>query len=162
MKIKLPTYIDDIELDDYVISHVYSVNDSNRIEAMVKFEAPLPVEKRIFDDIDVSSIKISKVKEFIQAFTNLLQNSDTNEVTLNKMIFEESEEGYEFEWIYNYFRVYFSFEVNGDDTYGFVEYNTESGSFRSSFNKMTVQEYDSIVEKALNFVINHISNNELF
>lgn len=161
MKIKLPTYIDDIELDDNVITHVYSVNDINKIEAMVKIEAPLPVEKRIFDDIDISSIKMSRVRGFIQAFTNCLRNNDTNEVSLNKIRMVETDDGYEFEWIFNYFRVYFSFEANGDDSFGFVENNTESASFLSSFYKMKEEDYGMIVKKALNFVINHINDNGL-
>ena len=161
MKIKLPSYIDEIDLDDYVISHVYSVNDNNKIEAMVNIEAPLPVEKRIFDNIDVHSIKIPRVHEFIQAFTDQLRNTDTSEVTMNKMRLVESEEGYELEWIYSYFRVYFSFDANGDDTYGFVENNTESGSFQSFFHKMKEKEYPLIAKKCLDFAKNHINDNGL-
>ena len=161
MKIKLPSYIDDIELDDYIISHVYSVNDNNKIEAMVNIEAPLPVEKRIFDDIDVHSIKMPRVHEFIQAFTDQLRNTDTSEVTMNKMRLVETEDGNELEWIYSYFRVYFSFEANSDDTYGFVENNTESGSFRSSFDKMKEEEYSLIARKSIDFVKNLIKDNGL-
>lgn len=161
MKIKLPTYIDEIDLDDYVISHVYSVNDNNKLEAMVNIKAPLPVEKRIFDDIDVHSIKIPRVLRFIQAFTDQLRNTETSEVTMSKMRLAELEDGYDLEWIYSYFRIYFSFEASGDDTYGFVENNTKSGSFQSSFYKMKEEEYDLIVEKVLKFVINHIIDNGL-
>lgn len=161
MKIKLPSYIDEKDLDDYIISHVYSVNDNNKLEAMANIEAPLPVEKRIFDDIDVHSIKIPRVLRFIQAFTNQLRNTETSEVTMSRMRLAESEDGYDLEWIYSYFRVYFSFEANGDDTYGFVENNTESGSFQSVFYKMKEEEYDLIVEKVLKFVINHINDNGL-
>lgn len=161
MKIKLPSYIDEIDLDDYVISHVYSVNDNNKIEAMVNIEAPLPVEKRIFDDIDVHSIKIPRVHEFIQAFTDQLRNTDTSEVTMNKMRLVETEDGNEMEWIYSYFRIYFSFETNGDDSYGFVENNTESGSFRSSFDKMKQEEYSLIARKSIDFVKNLIKDNGL-
>ena len=161
MKIKLPSYIDEKDLDDYIISHVYSVNDNNKLEAMANIEAPLPVEKRIFDDIDVHSIKIPRVLRFIQAFTNQLRNTETSEVTMSRMRLAESEDGYDLEWIYSYFRVYFSFEANGDDTYGFVENNTESGSFQSVFYKLKEEEYDLIVEKVLKFVINHINDNGL-
>ena len=161
MKIKLPSYIDDIELDDYIISHVYSVNDNNKIEAMVNIEAPLPVEKRIFDDIDVHSIKMPRVHEFIQAFTDQLLNTDTSEVTMNKMRLVETEDGNELEWIYSYFRIYFSFEANGNDTCGFVENNTESGSFRSSFDKMKQEEYSLIARKSIDFVKNLIKDNGL-
>lgn len=161
MKIKLPSYIDDIELDDYIISHVYSVNDNNKIEAMVKIEAPLPVEKRIFDDIDIPSIKIPRVQQFIQAFTNELRNTDTSEITMSKMRLAETEDSNELEWIYSYFRVYFSFEANSDDTYGFVENNTESGSFRSSFDKMKEEEYSLIARKSIDFVKNLIKDNGL-
>lgn len=161
MKIKLPSYIDEKDLDDYIISHVYSVNDNNKLEAMANIEAPLPVEKLIFDDIDVHSIKIPRVLRFIQAFTNQLRNTETSEVTMSRMRLAESEDGYDLEWIYSYFRVYFSFEANGDDTYGFVENNTESGSFQSVFYKMKEEEYDLIVEKVLKFVINHINDNGL-
>lgn len=161
MKIKLPSYIDEKDLDDYIISHVYSVNDNNKLETMANIEAPLPVEKRIFDDIDVHSIKIPRVLRFIQAFTNQLRNTETSEVTMSRMRLAESEDGYDLEWIYSYFRVYFSFEANGDDTYGFVENNTESGSFQSVFYKMKEEEYDLIVEKVLKFVINHINDNGL-
>lgn len=161
MKIKLTSYIDEIDLDDYVISHVYSVNDNNKIETMVNIEAPLPVEKRIFDNIDVHSIKIPRVKQFIQAFTEQLRNTDTSEVSMSKMRLAESENGYELEWIYSYFRIYFSFEGKCDDTYGFVENNTESGSFRSSFDKMKEEEYPLIAKKSLDFVKNHINDNGL-
>ena len=161
MKIKLPSYIDEKDLNDYIISHVYSVNDNNKLEAMANIEAPLPVEKRIFDDIDVHSIKIPRVLRFIQAFTNQLRNTETSEVTMSRMRLVESEDGYDLEWIYSYFRVYFSFEANGDDTYGFVENNTESGAFQSVFYKLKEEEYDLIVEKVLKFVINHINDNGL-
>lgn len=161
MKIKLPSYIEEIDLDDYVISHVYSVNDNNKIEAMVNIEAPLPVEKRIFDDIDVHSIKIPRVHEFIQAFTNELRNTETSEITMSKMRLVETEDGNELEWIYSYFRIYFSFEADGDDTCGFVENNTESGSFRSSFDKMKQEEYSLIARKSIDFVINLIKDNGL-
>lgn len=161
MKNKLPSYIDEIDLDDYIISHVYSVNDNNKLEAMVNIKAPLPVEKRIFDSIDVSSIKNPRVLRFIQAFTEQLRNTETSAVTMSKMRLAESEDGYDLEWIYSYFRIYFSFESNGDDTYGFVENNTDSGSFQSIFYKMKEEEYDLIVEKVLKFVINHIKDNGL-
>ena len=161
MKIKLPSYIDDIELDDYIISHVYSVNDNNKIEAMVNIEAPLPVEKRIFDDIDVHSIKIPRIHEFIQAFTNELRNTETSEITMSKMRLVETEDGNELEWIYSYFRIYFSFEADGDDTCGFVENNTESGSLRSSFDKMKQEEYSMIARKSIDFVKNLIKDNGL-
>lgn len=161
MKIKLPSYIEEIDLDDYVISHVYSVNDNNKIEAMVNIEAPLPVEKRIFDDIDVHSIKIPRIHEFIQAFTNELRNTETSEITMSKMRLVETEDGNELEWIYSYFRIYFSFEADGDDTYGFVENNTESGSFRSSFDKMKEEEYSLIARKSIDFVKNLIKDNGL-
>ena len=152
MKIKLPSYIDEKDLNDYIISHVYSVNDNNKLEAMANIEAPLPVEKRIFDDIDVHSIKMPRVHEFIQAFTDQLRNTDTSEVTMNKMRLVETEDGNELEWIYSYFRIYFSFEAAGDDTCGFVENNTESGSFRSSFDKMKQEEYSLIARKSIDFV----------
>lgn len=160
MKIILPSYINENSDAEDTISSSYLVsNGDGDVETMVRIDTPLPVEKRIFDGIDISCITMPRVRTFIDTFSEVLRKTEIGDVSLTAMRIERTEdEGYELEWIYNYFRVYYSFEVTGDDTCGFVESNQETGSFNSSFRQMQEADYKVIAEKSLIIVINHIQN----
>lgn len=160
MKIVLPSYINEKPDAENISSSSYLTgNGDGDVETMVRIDIPLPVEKRIFDGIDISGITMSRVRTFIDTFSEVLRNTEIGDATLTAMRLERAEdEGYELEWIYNYFRVYYSFEATGDDSCGFVENNQETGSFKSSFRQMQEADYRMIAEKSINFVINHIHN----
>lgn len=159
MKVIIPSYISEDNDTENIVSHSYFVNADKEVETMVRIESPLPVEKRIFDEIDTKDISMQRVHDFIDAFTNALRLTDLGDITLTPMHFTQNEDGScELEWIYNYFRLYYSFEPTGDDTFGLVENNTDTRTFKSTFTPMREGNYLSIAYESLNYVINHIQN----
>ena len=44
------------------------------------------------------------------------------------------------EWIFNYFRAYFSFESDDEDSYGMIENNKENQEFSNYFRKLKPEE----------------------
>lgn len=47
------------------------------------------------------------------------------------------------DWIYNYFRVYFSFDTDEGNFYGIISSNPEAGSYSNDFKAMDPKQYQT-------------------
>lgn len=57
------------------------------------------------------------------------------------------------EWIFNYFRAYFSFESDDEDSYGMIENNKENQEFSNYFRKLKPEEYELVAKSVLDYII---------
>lgn len=56
-------------------------------------------------------------------------------------------------WIFNYFRAYFSFESDDEDSYGMIENNKENQEFSNYFRKLKPEEYELVAKSVLDYII---------
>lgn len=125
---------------------------------------------RIFSDLNITSSLdsdldiFSKLPDFVydnkdasiflQALRRAIIKENPKDITLAKMIVtEKTETGFTLEWIYNYFRIYFSFDSEDGDYFGCISHNGEDGSFKNEFKPMRVTEFDDVAEAMLDYVI---------
>ncbi len=137
------------------------VTDSGSSSSLDALSAPLPFDLDIFDIITDERVRsrprvfnfLTKLKQAIQKREDELKN-----IHFNKLSLEESEKPDELmiDWLYNYFRVFFSFDDNQGDMYGLILNNTLKMEFSSEFKPLIEAEYDSIAEKTVQFVLENI------
>lgn len=124
------------------------------VEPMEKLEKPLPVEKRVFQDLPDELPQ--RVLEFVEVFNRVMKRMDTGEITFSKVLSRRQEDGaIDMEWVENYFRVYFAFEKDEDDSVGFVVSDTEREEFLSFSERLKREDYGRIARKSIEFVIEH-------
>ena len=56
-------------------------------------------------------------------------------------------------FIFNYFRAYFSFESDDEDSYGMIENNKENQEFSNYFRKLKPEEYELVAKSVLDYII---------
>lgn len=69
---------------------------------------------------------------------------------------EVSDSEVEIDWIYNYFRVYFSFSDESGSVYGKIYKNQEKGICRNETGILTPSRYKELAEEILNEVVRMI------
>lgn len=75
----------------------------------------------IFTDLPESVYKEKDVALFLDALRGVIAEENPQNVTLSKLIVtEKTDSGCTLDWIYNYFRLYFSFDKNDGDYFGFM------------------------------------------
>lgn len=122
------------------------------VEPMKKMERPLPIEKRVF--VNLPEGLPQRVTDFIDSFNRVMMQTETRGITFTKVISQRQEDGsVDMEWVENYFRVYFAFENNGDDTVGYVMNDTVREEFFSKFEKLRREDYAQIAKESIEFVI---------
>ena len=57
------------------------------------------------------------------------------------------------EWIFNYFRLYFSFDKMEGDYYGEVMNDLENGKFHNEFKKMELEDFSKVAEAQVAYAI---------
>ncbi len=134
---------------------------SGSLSSLDTLSSPLPFDLDIFDIVSDKRVNskprvlffLSKLKKAIKFRENELQN-----VHFNKLSIEESEKPDEImiDWLYNYFRAFFSFDDKQGDMYGLILNNTLKLEFCSEFKPLVEAEYDSIAEKTVEFVVENI------
>lgn len=122
---------------------------------------PLPYDLDIFEVMSDERISsrpritrfLSKLNDAIQQRGESMEN-----VHLNKLALEDSEKPNQLmiDWLYNYFRAFFSFDDEYGDMYGLIVNNTLSLEFNSEFKPLKETEYDTIAEKTVEFVLENI------
>lgn len=148
-------------------NHYYTVINDNDGTAsgtsspVEVISVPLPYDLDIFDVVTDERFKnkpraanfMSKLKKAIQLRANSLDN-----IHFNKLSLEDSNKPSELmvDWIYNYFRAFFSFDDEQGDMYGLILNNSLKSEFSSEFKPLNETEYDSIAAKTLDFVVENI------
>lgn len=112
----------------------------------------------IFSSLPDYVFENEKSKMFIGALREAVEqvaaNCETDHISLSKLVVSEhSDESLVIDWIFNYFRIYFSFENNGEDSYGMSESNPYlKGAFNEWYELSPTHYADvarEVVKKAI-------------
>lgn len=117
-----------------------------------KISSTLPTDLDVFSELPDSIFLNKRVLAFVNAFKESLHKFSAENITLSKLrISEQTDTTIVLDWIYNYFRVYFSFDNDGD-YYGFIINNTEEGEFTNRFMVMKPEQYEDVTQNVIGFV----------
>lgn len=117
----------------------------------------LPSDVNIFSDLPDYVYQNTNALEFLNVLKKKLKDFASENITFSKLrVSEHSETNLVLDWIYNYFRVYYSFDSNDGNYYGIVVNNTEVGSFTNKFALMQSNKYEEIANYILDFVVKMI------
>lgn len=136
-------------------SQVVNTPEVNRI--------PFGVKRVLSPEIDIFSALPSFVfdnkhaKMFLDEMKRALINidkADLEGVSLTRlMVTEHTDMTLVIEWIFNYFRLYFSFDKEEGDFFGEVSNDPENGKFHNTFNKMLVSDYAKVAAAEVMYAI---------
>ena len=126
-----------------------------------KYEPPLSSDLDIFENLkDVRIQTMPRVSRFLNELRLSIVNNTTNlkSIHYNKLTLEESSRPGELmiDWIYNYFRAFFSFDDKEGDMYGLIVNNTETKKFQSEFEPLIESEYSEVAAKSVKFITENI------
>lgn len=124
---------------------------------------PLSMDLDIFDIFHDKRVQSKeRVKCFLESLRmsikRLLEVENLGNIYLNKLSIEEQKDESELmvDWIFNYFRVFYSFDDKEGDMYGMIVNDTERLDFLSEFKQLKESDYDKVAEKTVSFVLEHI------
>lgn len=118
------------------------------------FEEIVRLDTDIFSGLPEFVFENKKVDRFLNVLKNVIAMSDLEGVTLSKLhLSEYNEATISIEWIFNYFRAYFSFESDDEDSYGMIENNKENQEFSNYFRKLKPEEYELVAKSVLDYII---------
>lgn len=136
----------------YVVQ--YSNDETVNLNNIYKVLSP---EIDIFSELPNYVYKNTHVKDFLNEMKLSLLEIDRSvldNVTLSKLCLTEySDMTIVIEWIFNYFRIYFSFDSNEGDYYGEVKSDVENGRFHNTFNRMDVSDYHVVAKEEINYAV---------
>ncbi len=133
----------------------YSVNSDNiqsKLElSSIEATPVLDSDIDIFVNLPKDIYSNKHVSGFLNALRVALSISKPKGVTLSKLVVsEKTKQCITLDWIYNYFRLYFSFDEDGD-YYGII--SDVSGAFSNEFRPMKTQEYAEVAKSSLDYVV---------
>ena len=142
----------------YVEGYSHSPNSDTRAnKALENIKRVLSPEIDIFTALPVEIYDNERAKSFLNEIRRCLLNWDQDElrgITLPKLrVTEFTAVTIVIEWIFNYFRLYFSFDQKEGDFYGEVMSDTENGKFHNEFRKMELEEFPSIAEAEVAYAV---------
>lgn len=137
-------------------SHVPN-SDTRTNRAPETIKRVLSPEIDIFTGLPTSVYGNDRAKAFLNELRRCLLNWDQDElrgITLPKLrVTEFTEVTLVIEWIFSYFRLYFSFDQKEGDFYGEVMSDIENGKFHNEFRKMEMEEYPRIAEAEVAYAV---------
>lgn len=129
----------------------------------VQLVSPLPIDLDIFDiTLDKRVQSKERAKKFFERLKLHLQRRNVGEsldnVHFNKLSLEDQSNENELmvDWIYNYFRVFYSFDDKEGDMYGMIVNDTQRVEFSSEFKQLKETNYDEVAKETVEFVLEHI------
>jgi hypothetical protein len=136
-------------------SHFTRLSTQSHVGAI--YHERLPEGVNIFNDIPEKVLKDKRVKAFIDRFIVTLQGFELNDITFPKLKAYISEDNsISINWIFNYFRLYFSFEEDPKaDNYGTVEKISSHKSLNIQTRQLSTP-YTQAINEALAFVLERI------
>lgn len=152
---------DYIPTDFYLDENEMSETESGDMAVSFRYVQPLSSDLDIFEDLPDSIIRtMPRVSKFLDELRLSIVNNVTNlkDIHYNKLTLEETSHPGELmiDWIYNYFRAFFSFDDNEGDMYGLIVNNTETKQFISEFQALKETEYDAIAAKSVGFITENL------
>ena len=136
---------------------------SSQVNASEYNHVPSGVKRVLSPEIDIFSelpkfvFANKHAKMFLDEMKRALVNTDRvnlEGVTLSKLIISEhTEMTLVLEWIFNYFRLYFSFDKKEGDFFGVISSDSENGKFHNAFKKMKISDYSKVAEAEVMYAI---------
>ena len=135
----------------------YDLSDEGNTVAgkmQVLFEPNLSTDVDIFSELPDCVYENEDAHNFLRSFRKVLLRTKLEGVTLSKLcVSEQSESGLVIDWIFNYFRVYFSFDSEEGNFYGIISSNPEEGSYSNEFRVMDAKQYETLAKVIIDYVI---------
>lgn len=126
----------------------------------LSISASLPADIDIFSELPDYVYDNPDARKFVHALKKMLVEKRPDNVTLSKMrVSEHTESGVVIDWIYNYFRVYFSFDKEDGNFYGITK--NSPGSYSNQFELMKTDEFEDVARYILDVVIQLIRGDKL-
>ena len=123
-------------------------------EYNIAYTRKLSLDTDIFSGLPKFVFENKKVDCFLNVLKNVIAMSNLEGLTLSKLHLSEYNEGtISIEWIFNYFRAYFTFESDDEDSYGMIENNRENQEFSNYFRKLKPEEYEIVAKSVLEYII---------
>lgn len=117
----------------------------------------LPPEIDIFSSLPDKIYDIEHARLFLHEMKKVLLNLDKAElggISLPKLqVTEFTDMTIVIEWIFNYFRLYFSFDKKEGDFFGYMMSDIENGRFRNDFKKMELSQFGDVAESQVDYAI---------
>ena len=139
------------------------VGDHYQISKGPEIDEPKSIKKILAPEVDIFSELPESVyqNEHANAFLNEMRKSLIKKdqgtfhgVVLPKLFLtEHTEETIVIEWIFNYFRLYFSFDKEEGDYFGEIVNIPERSFFRNFFKKMSFENFPDIAKAEINYAI---------
>lgn len=146
------------QINDYVFPRKYS--GENSCEGTIQGTMGLHIVSSLDTDVDIFTeipddiYKNKDASLFLEALRQAIVEESPKNVTLSKLIVsEQTDTGCTLDWIYNYFRIYFSFDINEGDYFGFMSHNLVDGSYKNEFKPMKPIDFGGIARAMLDYVI---------
>ena len=135
--------------------------ETGSILGKYRYEIPLSSDLDIFANLTNARIQsMPRVSKFLNELRLSIANNSSNLKTIhfNKLSLEESSRPGELmiDWIYNYFRAFFSFDNKEGDMYGLIVNNTETKIFHSEFEPLKESDYNEVAAKSVRFITENI------
>lgn len=151
--------IQDIAKKSYYVEG-YSKESQSDIEPDVatnRIRRVLNPEIDVFTALPTDIYKNDRTRAFLDELRKCLLSWDEEDlqgIILPKLrVTEYTETTIVLEWIFNYFRLYFSFDKKEGDFYGEIMSDIENGKFHNCFQKMEMKDYPYIAEAEIAYAV---------
>lgn len=140
----------------------YNVNliKPNTIDETTSGSFDISLQRKLSSDLDIFAdlpkevFNNTKASFFLSVLKKVILSTDLEGITLSKLhVSEMTEDSLMIEWIFNYFRTYFSFEKDDQDSYGMIENNPETKSFSNQFRVLDVNEYEEVAHSIVDYIV---------
>lgn len=141
--------------DRYYRMHNYT--DDYQYGSSISIVSSLDADIDVFDSLPVEIYNNEDVSLFLYALRKVINKEKPKDITLSKLLIsEQTPTGVTLDWIYNYFRIYFSFDSVDGDFFGCISHNPEDGSFKNEFKQMQPTQFEDVAQAMLDYVITMI------
>lgn len=137
----------------------YSINLSfgKNTEYGSSIRKALPSDLDVFSELPKQVYENDDVSAFLNALSHSISKVDERDITFSKLIPSElSDSNITLEWIFNYFRRYFSFDKETGNQFGIVGFDESKTKFFNEFETVDVKDFYLISDKIVNSVISMI------
>ena len=143
-----------ITTEEYLKKLNYNTVADYISESIKKILSP---EVDIFSELPTKVYNIEYVKLFLDDLRACILNHDPEDfrcITLPKLrVTELTDITIVIEWIFNYYRLYFTFDKNEGCFYGVVKNDIENNEFLNEFKKMDQENFSIVAETELEYAI---------
>ena len=141
-----------------VQGYFHERDNSSQVERLpLNIKRVLPPELDIFSELPAYVYKNEDARIFLEELRKHLlsyKREELDGIYLSKLRVTESNDiTLVIEWIFNYFRLYFSFDRDEGNYYGEVHTDNEKGSFHNAFNRMERDDYPKIAEAEMDYAV---------